>query len=94
MYLLSSFDCALSRTRVTFCFAVKFSITNFDFVLLQLDVVLESNLSTIRVLEAIQKKLQRYTSIVVSLLVILDSCSCLKYKNEMGHFFIIYLPGQ
>ena len=28
--------------------------------LFQLDVVLESNLSTIRVLEAIQKKLQRY----------------------------------
>jgi len=28
-------------------------------IVLQLDVVLESNLSTIRVLEAIQKKLQR-----------------------------------
>ena len=45
--------------------------------LFQLDVVLESNLSTIRVLEAIQKKLQRYVVL---------TCAC-------GEFFILLNVG-
>ena len=54
MDLKGSVGLALSRTIDT----------DLNFVTaFQLDVVLESNLSTIRVLEAIQKKLQRYDTV-------------------------------
>ena len=44
------------------CFKCNFVSYKIRICCLQLDVVLETNLSTIRVLEAVQKKLSRMTS--------------------------------
>jgi hypothetical protein len=44
---------------VVFCF---FSVFYYIFLYLQLDIVIESNLSTIKVLEGVQKKMARMNS--------------------------------